>query len=138
MRTSAKNLNSGDSFVLLNDTSAVIWHGKLCNQDEKSFAEFLAKKLAGEKNVTVMNEGSETPEFWEKLGGKAEYPKIGDISNPELPARLFQITDSVTGGHGINVVEIFNYDQEDLCDDDVMLLDTYREVYFNINIKYLN
>lgn len=62
------------------------------------------------------------------LLGKAVYPKIGVLPPPEMPPRLFQVSDSTTGGTGIVVEEIFNFDQEDLNDNDVMLLDVYREV----------
>ena len=88
----------------------------------------MAEKLAEGKAITVVNEGSEDDAFWGKLGGKGEYPDVGDLPPPTQPARLFQINDSATGGHGVNVEEIFDFDQEDLCDDDIMLLDSYNEV----------
>jgi len=121
-------LNSGDSFVLVDAESVAVWHGKLCSDDERAFAVKMADKLAEGKPVTEIEEGNEEDSFWEKLGGKEDYPTVGDISPPEAPPRLFQINDSVTGGKGISVSEILEFDQEDLDEDDVMLLDTNTEV----------
>ena len=108
--------------------SVTVWHGKLCSDEEKTFAVAMADKIAAGKSTTTVEEGSEDDAFWAKLGGKGDYPQVGDLPPPENPARLFQISDSITGGHGISVDEIFDFDQEDLCDEDVMLLDTYKEV----------
>lgn len=105
-----------------------MWHGELCSDNERSFAVDMAQKMAEGRAVSFVDEGAEEESFWEKLGGKGAYPKVGDLPPPEQPARLFQVNDSATGGHGIAVEEIFDFDQEDLCDDDVMLLDTHKEV----------
>lgn len=43
--------------------------------------------------------------------------------------RLFQICDAQVGGAGVKVEEIFNFSQDDLCEDDIMMLDTNREVF---------
>lgn len=112
---------------MIDAESVVVWHGELCSDNEKKFGISMAEKLAEGKSISVVEEGSEDDAFWEKLGGKEEYPKVGDLPPPERPARLFQINDSVTGGHGISAKEIFDFDQEDLCDEDVMLLDTHNE-----------
>eukprot|EP00210_Caulerpa_lentillifera_P006663 g6366.t1 len=129
VRTVASSLNSGDSFILINEAKVVIWQGKLCSDDERAFAASMASKLAEGKEVTSMEEGEEDDEFWTMLGGKGEYPTVGEIAPPEQLPRLFQISDSVTGGRGITVSEIHEFDQEDLDDDDVMLLDTYKGLY---------
>lgn len=129
VRTTTKSLNSGDSFVLISTTQAIIWQGKLCSDDERYCATNIATKLAEGKAVVTIEEGQEDDEFWKKLGGKTTYPNAGDIGPVERAPRLFQISDSTTGGRGITVSEIFEFHQEDLIDDDVMLLDTHKEIY---------
>ncbi|GMH43531.1 hypothetical protein BSKO_11453 [Bryopsis sp. KO-2023] len=129
VKTAAQSLNSGDSFVLIDEKLATVWHGKLSSPEERSFAEKIAPRIAGSKPVKVVKEGEESQVFWGKLGGKKNYPRMGLLPPPEMPPRLFQISDATTGGEGVVVEEIFTFDQEDLNDDDVMLLDTFREIY---------
>eukprot|EP00210_Caulerpa_lentillifera_P008831 g8427.t1 len=129
VRTTASSLNSGDSFVLLSDDRAIVWQGELCSDDERLFATTMAERLAQGKLVVSMEEGNEDDAFWKMLGGQKDYPNVGDIGPVEQPPRLFQISDSATGGRGIAVTEIFQFHQEDLIEDDVMLLDTYKELY---------
>ena len=42
---------------------------------------------------------------------------------------LFQLCDAAAGGRGVRVEEIFSFTQDDLCDDDVMLLDAGNAVF---------
>ena len=51
---------------------------------------------------------------------------------PEYPPRLF-LCSNATGR--FEVEEIFNFTQEDMDDDDVMLLDTYESIFLWIGQK---
>lgn len=127
--TAASSLNSGDCFVVVDTAAATVWEGSMCSSDEKELATKISKRLAGSKNVNIVHEGDEMDQFWNSLGGKGEYPKMGDLGPPESQPRLFLITDSKTGGSGVHVEEIFEFDQEDLCEDDIMMLDTMKEIF---------
>ena len=61
--------------------------------------------------------------------GRKNYPKIGDLGSPEMPPRLFKISDASTGGIGVHTEEIFDFGQGDLDERDVMMLDAFREVF---------
>lgn len=68
--TSAKSLNSGDSFILVDKDSAVVWHGKLSSEQEKGYSEKIAPKIAGSKEIKIVAEGEEDSSFWDMLGGE--------------------------------------------------------------------
>jgi gelsolin len=57
-----------------------------------------------------------------------EYPKIPVVAARHRP-RLFCLNDALTGGSGISAEEIPRFGQTDLASEDVMLLDTFAEVY---------
>jgi hypothetical protein len=122
----AHSLNSGDCFALLTPRTIYVWQGKGSNTTERKTAQGVAAVLKGSRTVTPVEEGKEPTEFWTPLGGKAEYPteKEGGVERRE--PRLFHCSSNA--GH-FHVEEIFNFTQDDLIDDDVMILDTYGEVF---------
>jgi hypothetical protein len=121
-----RNLNSGDCFVLLTPATMYVWEGSGSNADEKATAASIANVLKGERSVVTIPEGEETDEFWAPLGGQGEYSKTKELMDAPREPRLFQCSD-VTGVFAVE--EIFNFSQEDMIDDDVMLLDIYTAVY---------
>lgn len=123
----ASSLNSNDSFVLLTPKTCYIWFGKGCSGDERECAKRVAVVVAEGKEIENVPEGNERPAFWEALGGKAEYASAKVLSDPEArDPRLFQCSNS--RGY-FYVEEIFDFDQSDLIEDDVMLLDVGNELY---------
>jgi hypothetical protein len=123
----AASLNSGDVFVLTTAKNTFLWSGSACSGDEREVAKKLVKVITGKDSYDLVVEGQEPAAFWEALGGKAEYAKVA-LKDNELAyhePRLFQA--STNRGY-FYVEEIFDFDQEDLIEEDVMLLDTYREV----------
>eukprot|EP00003_Mantamonas_plastica_P001333 TRINITY_DN1095_c0_g5_i1.p1 TRINITY_DN1095_c0_g5~~TRINITY_DN1095_c0_g5_i1.p1 ORF type:complete len:833 (-),score=276.14 TRINITY_DN1095_c0_g5_i1:45-2471(-) len=119
-------LNSGDCFVLLTPNTMYVWQGEGASDDEEHTAMEIAKILQENRSIEEVKEGNEPDAFWDALGGKAEYAKISDKGEAPRPPRLFQCSD-VSGV--FEVEEIYNFAQEDLDNDDVMILDTYNEVY---------
>lgn len=69
--TSALSLNSGDSFVMVDKDSAVVWHGNMSSENEKKYADMIVSKLSDGKPTTTISEGQEDGDFWEKLGGNS-------------------------------------------------------------------
>jgi hypothetical protein len=124
------SLNSGDCFVLLTPSTMYVWNGSGANESERevaaNIADILKNKDGVNRQVVALNEGQEPDEFWTPLGGKTEYSQFPAQDEPPREPRLFQCSN-VTGAFEIE--EVFNFTQEDLCDDDVMLLDTYNTVY---------
>jgi hypothetical protein len=128
----ASSLNSADCFVLLNPTTAYAWNGKSSNEDEKAVSASIAKKLSedyqgtGGRTVTIVEEGSEPEDFWSTLGGKTEYLEMPDSEDIPREPRLFWAS-TATGCFRVD--EVDDFEQDDLIDDDVMILDTYTQVF---------
>ena len=128
----ATSLNSADCFVLMTPTTAFAWNGRGSNEDEKLVCEATANKLAGDyqgtggRTVTVIDEGSEPEEFWTTLGGKTDYLEMPPGEDQPRDPRLFWASTE-TGC--FRVEEIDDYAQDDLIDDDVMILDTYTQIF---------
>ncbi|XP_074149050.1 gelsolin isoform X1 [Sminthopsis crassicaudata] len=125
---SASELNSNDAFVLKTPSSAYLWVGEGASDTEKSGAQELLNVLQA-RSVQVA-EGSEPDSFWEALGGKAAYrtsPRLKDKKLDAHPPRLFACSNKI----GRFVIEEVpgEFMQEDLATDDVMLLDTWDQVY---------
>lgn len=122
----AAALNSGDCFVLLTPGDMFVWYGKGSNKEEQKAANAVSNKLKGSRKVTTFEEGNETEAFWTALGGKKEYATSKLLEDDSREPRMFHLSAN-TGG--LTADEIFNFSQEDLINDDVMMLDLYSEVY---------
>jgi len=123
----AASLNSNDIFILETPRNTYIWNGKGANEEEKKISKAYSRKVV-QRNPVVIEEGEEPDDFWSSLGGKAKYATGGTLNQAvvRFPARLFCCSNKL--GY-FNVEEIVNFSQEDLFEDDVMLLDTFDEVF---------
>lgn len=132
----AASLSAGDCYILETPEQLYCWYGRGCSGDEREFMRKIRSspgmsfqsKNTDPENIT---EGSEPPEFWAALGSNPEegpnaYSKAIFEDEPERPPRLFQCSDA--RGY-FWAEEIFDFDQADLIEEDVMLLDTWREVF---------
>ena len=117
----AASLNSGDCFCLFHGGKATVWFGEGANDAEKEFGHRL-----GGVGAEDINEGSETPEFGELLGGQKEYSRVNETEFYDYTPRLFQISD-VTGE--LHVEEIYNFTQNDLFEEEIYLVDTLDTLF---------
>jgi len=134
VKETSASLNSGDCFILESPEQVYLWMGRGCSGDEREFTHMIRKRLqfqSKNQDPEILAEGAETPEFWKALGtnsgeGPTSYSKK-ELEDPkEADPRLFQCSDN--RGY-FYAEEVFDFDQEDLIEDDVMLLDTWREVF---------
>ncbi|XP_035268680.1 advillin [Anguilla anguilla] len=123
----ASSLNSNDVFLLNTDRVCYLWYGKGCSGDERQMGKYVADVLTKQDKQVVM-EGQEPAEFWVELGGKAPYAsdKRFQVQEPAHNPRLFECSNQ-TGRFLMTEVEDFA--QEDLDEEDVMLLDTWEELF---------
>ncbi|KYQ88824.1 protovillin [Tieghemostelium lacteum] len=122
-----ESLDSNDSFILVNGDKSYIWGGKFSN--EKEVATLLAQNILKQQGSVYMEEGQEPDEFWTVLQPdfkEKKYYQLERSIEQELKTRLFQCSNN----SGVfKVFEIFDFSQDDLDQDDVMILDTGREIF---------
>ncbi|XP_035243065.1 advillin [Anguilla anguilla] len=123
----ASSLNSNDIFLLHSDSARYIWCGKGCSGDERAMAKELSAAI-GKGSEEIVPEGMEPVEFWSLLGGKAPYANDKRLQQEVLDhqPRLFECSNKT--GRFI-VTEVTHFTQDDLSEDDVMLLDTWDQVF---------
>lgn len=123
----ASNLNSNDAFVLLCPDGCYQWLGKGTSDTERQGAQQLTELLGA--SASLLAEGEEGDEFWAALGGKAEYRTSARLKNKMdvHPPRLFACSNK-TGRFLVEEVP-GEMTQEDLAPDDVMILDTWEQVF---------
>ncbi|XP_017785495.1 PREDICTED: gelsolin, cytoplasmic [Nicrophorus vespilloides] len=125
---SAKSLASDDVFIVDNDSNTWIWMGKDSNEHEKSLAENFATFLVPNSSPEVINEGDEPDTFWDALNGKDSYAESFESEQqPALQPNLYHCI--LTPSNNIKIETIKDYEQDDLVEDDVMILDAGNEVY---------
>ncbi|XP_061887673.1 gelsolin-like isoform X2 [Entelurus aequoreus] len=123
----AANLNSNDAFILVTPGASFLWVGVGASATEQTGCQ----QLCGILGVTPseQTEGEETGDFWDALGGKSEYrtsTRLKDKMDAH-PPRLFACSNK-TGNFIIEEVP-GEMTQDDLATDDVMILDTWEQVF---------
>uniref|UniRef100_A0A8C7E623 Scinderin n=1 Tax=Naja naja TaxID=35670 RepID=A0A8C7E623_NAJNA len=124
----ALSLNSNDVFVLkLPTKSGYTWIGKGASKEEEKGAQYVAGVLKCQ--TSRIEESHEPQEFWTALGGKKQYQSSLHLQteSEDQPPRLYGCSNK-TGRFIIEEVP-GEFTQEDLAEDDVMLLDTWDQVF---------
>ncbi|XP_067385559.1 villin-1 [Emydura macquarii macquarii] len=124
----AASLNSNDVFVLKTQGRCYLWYGKGCSGDEREMAKTVADLISKTEKV-VIAEGQEPVDFWMALGGKSPYANSKQLQEETLSItpRLFECSNQ-TGT--FVATEITDFNQDDLEEDDIFLLDTWDQVFF--------
>uniref|UniRef100_A0A8C6S177 Advillin n=1 Tax=Nannospalax galili TaxID=1026970 RepID=A0A8C6S177_NANGA len=129
----ASSLNSNDVFLLQTQAEHYLWYGKGSSGDERVMAKELAELLCDGTEDTVA-EGQEPAEFWDLLGGKTPYANDKRLQQEilDVQSRLFECSNK-TGR--FLVTEVTDFTQDDLNPTDVMLLDTWDQVFLWIGAE---
>ncbi|XP_029566748.1 villin-1-like isoform X1 [Salmo trutta] len=123
----SSSLNSNDVFVLSTDTFCYLWYGKGCSGDEREMGKSLAD-IISRREKHVIAEGQEPANFWVNLGGKTQYANSKRLQEEHnnITPRLFECSNQ-TGR--FLATEVTNFNQDDLDEDDIMLLDIWDMVF---------
>ncbi|XP_072511316.1 advillin isoform X2 [Notamacropus eugenii] len=129
----ASSLNSNDVFLLRTQNEHYLWYGKGSSGDERAMAKELAGVLCDGAEDAIA-EGQEPAAFWDSLGGKVPYADDKRLQQEilDVQPRLFECSNK-TGR--FFVTEITDFVQDDLNPSDVMLLDTWDQVFLWIGAE---
>eukprot|EP00250_Pteridium_aquilinum_P015439 c22578_g1_i1 orf=686-3496(-) len=122
----AESLNSSYCYILKNNASLFIWNGNSSTPEEHLLAVKMAEFLKPGTTPKILKEGSESATFWNPLGGKKSHSNFRESKETGKDPRLFAC--SLVKGK-LEVTEVFNFVQDDLLSEDVMILDTYTEIF---------
>ncbi|XP_010256568.1 PREDICTED: villin-1 isoform X2 [Nelumbo nucifera] len=122
----SSSLNSSYCYILQSGASVFTWVGTLSSISDQSLLDRMLNLINPTWQPISVREGSEPDAFWDALGGKLEYPGEKDIKGYVEDPYLFVCT--ITEGD-IQVKEIFNFSQDDLTTEDVLILDCHNEIY---------
>ncbi|KAG8014034.1 Gelsolin [Nibea albiflora] len=125
VEASASNLNTNDVFVLKSSNALFVWRGTGASDEEMEAAKHVVGFLGG--SPSQVSEGKESADFWSALGGKKEYQTSKSLQNVVKPPRLFGCSNK-TGRLDVEEVP-GDFTQSDLATDDVMILDTWDQIF---------
>lgn len=122
----AASLDSTCCFVLQTGTSLFIWHGNSTTIEQQKSAAIFAEFLKPGISLKAVKEGTESAAFWNVLGEKQSYVSQRgaqeSVGDPHLYACAFEKGT-------LKPTEVFNFTQDDLLTEDIMVLDTRSEVF---------
>ncbi|KAK4767193.1 hypothetical protein SAY86_014943 [Trapa natans] len=146
----AKSLNSAECFLLQSGSSIFTWHGNQSTLEQHQLAAKVAEFLKPGATLKHAKEGTESSAFWFALGGKQTYGSKMPVQETLRDPHLFAY--SINKGK-FEVEEVYNFSQDDLLTEDILILDTHAEVFvwvgqsadsrekqsaFDIGQKYIN
>ncbi|KAG5609353.1 hypothetical protein H5410_020634 [Solanum commersonii] len=120
------SLNFNECFLLQSGSSLFSWHGNQSSYEQQQLAAKVAEFLKPGATVKHTKEGTESSAFWFALGGKQSYTSKKVAPEVSRDPHLFAY--SFNKGK-FEVEEIYNFAQDDLLTEDVLLLDTHSEVF---------
>ncbi|XP_010521943.1 PREDICTED: villin-1 isoform X2 [Tarenaya hassleriana] len=130
--SASTSLNSSYCYILTNGASIFTWIGSLSSASDHDLLDRMLYFIDPSWQPISVREGSEPDTFWDLLGGKAEYPKEKETRRQVEEPHLFTCSCS---SDDIKVKEIYNFVQDDLTTEDVLLLDCQSEVYVWIGLN---
>ncbi|KAK7244543.1 hypothetical protein RIF29_39367 [Crotalaria pallida] len=122
----ASSLNSAECFVLQSGSTLFTWHGNQCSFEQQQLAAKIAEFLRPGVAVKHAKEGTESSAFWFAVGGKQSFTSKKVTNDIVRDPHLF--TFSFNKGK-LQVEEVYNFSQDDLLTEDILILDTHAEVF---------
>ncbi|XP_019444045.1 PREDICTED: villin-3-like isoform X2 [Lupinus angustifolius] len=125
----ASSLNSAECFVLQSGSTIFTWHGNQCSFEQQQLVAKVAEFLRPGVAVKHAKEGTESSAFWFAVGGKQSYTSKKVTNDVVRDPHLFTFSFSKDIPGKLQVEEVYNFSQDDLLTEDILLLDTHAEVF---------
>ncbi|GAV87443.1 LOW QUALITY PROTEIN: Gelsolin domain-containing protein/VHP domain-containing protein, partial [Cephalotus follicularis] len=122
----ATSLNSTECFLLQSGSSIFTWHGNQSTFEQQQLAAKVAEFLKPGVTLKHAKEGTESSGFWYPLGGKQSY--TSKKMSPEVVRDPHLFTFAFNKGK-FEIEEVYNFAQDDLLTEDILILDTQSEVF---------
>ncbi|XP_054809199.1 villin-2-like isoform X3 [Prosopis cineraria] len=122
----ATSLNSTECFLLQSGSTIYLWHGSQSPFEQQQVAANVAEFLKPGVTLKHAKEGTESSAFWSALGGKQNYVSKNVANDTVRDPHLF--TFSFNKGK-FQVEEVYNFSQDDLLTEDMLIFDTHGEVF---------
>ncbi|KAI7981332.1 Villin-1 [Camellia lanceoleosa] len=126
----SSSLNSSYCYILKAQTSIFTWFGNLTSATDHDLVDRMLDLINPTWQPILVREGTEPDLFWNALGGKSEYPREKEnntfMDDPHLFICAF--TEGNSAGD-FKAKEIYNFSQDDLTTEDVLVLDCHSEIY---------
>lgn len=126
VEAAATSLSSSECFLLQSGSSVFTWHGNQCTFEQQQWAAKVAEFLKPGVSLKHAKEGTESSSFWFALGGKQNY--TSKKTPPEVVRDPHLFSFSFNKGK-FQVEEVYNFSQDDLLTEDILILDTHAEVF---------
>ncbi|XP_039849026.1 villin-2-like [Panicum virgatum] len=123
----ATSLSPTECFVLQSGNAMFTWLGNSSTYEQQQWAAKVAEFLKPGVAVKHCKEGTESSAFWFALGGKQSYTNRN--ATQDIIAREPHLYAFSFKNGRLEVTEIFNFSQDDLLTEDMMILDTHGEVF---------
>ncbi|XP_061990495.1 villin-4 isoform X1 [Rosa rugosa] len=122
----ASSLNSSYCHILHSGSTVFTWSGSLATTDDQELVERQLDLIKPNLQSKPQKENTESEQFWDLLGGKAEYPSQKIVRDAESDPRLFSC---IFSNENLKVVEIYNFTQDDLMTEDMFILDCHTDIF---------
>lgn len=124
------SLNSSAAFILMTPERCVLWYGKLTGGLEREFAKTMLAFLDADRmyDYEIVMEGREPDTLWDVLGPRLSYEERFPQAN--IHRRLPRLSLCCCSPGGVEFSHIHDFEQEDLCESDVFIFDTFNQIYF--------
>ncbi|XP_073221965.1 villin-3-like isoform X2 [Cicer arietinum] len=123
----ATSLNSTECFLLQSGSTVFTWHGNQSSIEQQQLAAKVAEFLRPGVALKHAKEGTETSAFWFAVGGKQSVTSKKVTNDIVRDPHLFTL--SFTKAGKLQEEELYNFSQDDLLTEDILILDTHAEVF---------